>query len=1058
MRWSAEQIAEVLRRPSPTPEQRAVIEAPLEPMLVVAGAGSGKTETMAARVVWLIANELVAPDAVLGLTFTRKAAGELSERVRARLAALRRLDAAGPASSVFMAPTVSTYHAYAASLVADHALRLGIEPATRLLGEAGRWQLAHDVVERWGGDLDTDLAVSTVTAAVLDLADGLAEHLSTPEQLAAWCRRVADRLAVAPSGGRKTDAAAIGKVASSLRLRADLAPLLAEVAARKRSRDLMDFADQVALAARVAREVPEVGAGERARYSVVLLDEYQDTSVAQLDLLRHLFGSGTDPAAPLPGAGHPVTAVGDPHQSIYGWRGASAGGLSRFPEEFRRTAADGLQDATVLPLSVSWRNDVSVLGAANRLAEPLRATSPHSVATLDGRPDAGPGLVATAFEADEHDEAAAVARFVAEQRRLLGLGGPATAAVLCRKRSQFPRVEEALRAEGLPVEVVGLGGLLTAPEVVDLVAALQAAHDPSRGDALMRLLTGPRASLGLADLAALADWSRESGGRVPEAEGAEPDVVDERSVVDALDRLPARGWTSRGGRRLSDAAWTRMAELGAVLRTLRGQTFLPVGDLVAEAEVLLGLDIEVALRPVAPATARAHLDAFHAEAARFDAEEGGTLGAFLAWLDAAHDQEDGLDAPVAELDPEAVQVLTVHAAKGLEWDVVAVPGLTATNFPGSPRASGGWPTTPGALPTVLRGDAASVPDVDLPADLDDRELAARLEDYRSRLREHALAEERRLAYVAVTRARHALLLTGSWWRDGKRPHEPSPFLAEVADGADEHWTALGDRPERDEDAAALAWPPVAPLGARTAVVQRAAAAVRAAVPTPQWPDADPQGLELASLAELLLTERDRRRAGSTEVVMPEHLSTSAVVRLADDPAAFALELRRPVPTAPSTVARRGTEFHAWVERYFGVAALVDVDDLPGADEVDADPGLETLRSAFLASPWADRRPLAVEVDVETPVGAVVVRSRIDAVFAEPDGGVLVVDWKTGAVPTPEQMRSRELQLAVYRLAWSRRSGLPPEMVRAAFVYVAHGVTVQPEVLPDADELARTLGG
>ncbi len=242
------------------------------------------------------------------------------------------------------------------------------------------------------------------------------------------------------------------------------------------------------------------------------------------------------------------------------------------------------------------------------------------------------------------------------------------------------------------------------------------------------------------------------------------------------------------------------------------------------------------------------------------------------------------------------------------------------------------------------------------------------------------------------------------------------------------------------------------------MVQRAALAVRAAAATSHWPDADPQGRELASLAELLLTERDRRRAGSAEVAMPEHLSTSAVVHLADDPAAFALELRRPVPTAPSTVARRGTEFHAWVERYFGVAALVDVDDLPGADEVDADPGLETLRAAFLASPWAQRRPLAVEVDVETPIGAVVVRSRIDAVFAEPDGGVLVVDWKTGAVPTPDQLRSRELQLAVYRLAWSRRSGLPPEMVRAAFVYVAHGVTVQPEALPDADELARTLGG
>jgi DNA helicase-2/ATP-dependent DNA helicase PcrA len=181
-----------------------------------------------------------------------------------------------------------------------------------------------------------------------------------------------------------------------------------------------------------------------------------------------------------------------------------------------------------------------------------------------------------------------------------------------------------------------------------------------------------------------------------------------------------------------------------------------------------------------------------------------------------------------------------------------------------------------------------------------------------------------------------------------------------------------------------------------------------------------------------------------------------VVGLAHDPAAFALALRRPIPLAPSTVARRGTAFHAWVERYFGSAALVDVDALPGADEVVEDAELAVLQRAFLASEWAGRSPVAVEVDVETPVGDVVVRSRIDAVFAEPDGGVVVVDWKTGAVPTGAELAARELQLAVYRIAWSRRTGLPLERVRAAFVYVAHGVTHRPDTLPGPDELARLL--
>ena len=691
MRWSAAAIADALGRPRPTPEQEAVVEAPLEPMLVVAGAGSGKTETMAARVVWLVANELVAPDAVLGLTFTRKAAGELSERVRSRLAALRRKDAAGT-SSVFLAPTVSTYHAYAASLVGDHALRLGVEPASRLIGEAGRWQLAHDVVEHWAEDLGTDLALSTVTRALLELSDGLAEHLRTPDELAAECTRVADRLAAAPSGGRKTDANALAKVVGSVRLRAAMAPMLAELTARKRAGDLMDFADQVALAARVAREVPEVGAGERARFSVVLLDEYQDTSVAQLALLRHLFGSGPDTAAPLPGAGHPVTAVGDPHQSIYGLARRQRRRAVPVPRRVPHLPTG--DEAVVRHLSTSWRNDLAVLDAANVVAGPLRAASPYSVERLTPGPRADAGLVRTAVEADEVDEAAAVARFVAEHRSGPVGGPPATAAVLCRKRSQFAAVEAALHAHGLPVEVVGLGGLLSTPEVVDLVAALQAAHDPSRGDALMRLLTGPRARLGLADLAALADWSRHTGGRPGAApEGAAADVVDERSIVDALDRLPPPGWTSPDGRRLSEPGRARMAELALVLRTLRGQTFLPIGDLVAEAEVLLGLDIEVALRPVSPASARAHLDAFRAEATRFDAEAGRHAGRLprLARHRAGRGERPGRPGRGARPRGRAGahrargQGPGVGRGRGARPDGDQLPGVGARRWAGRPR-------------------------------------------------------------------------------------------------------------------------------------------------------------------------------------------------------------------------------------------------------------------------------------------------------------------------------------------------------------------------------------
>src|SRR5665648_1066413 len=344
MTLGAVEIARLLGTPPPTPEQVAVIEAPLEPLLVVAGAGSGKTETMTARVVHLVANGLVERDRVLGLTFTRKAAGELSDRVRRRLRALDLALGRGgrEAGGALVAPTIATYNSYAAGIVAEHALRLGVEPSARLVGEAGRWQIAHDVVEHWAADLDVDLAPSTVTDAVLSLAGALAEHLVQPDAVREFVREWVGTVEALPSGGPRMPAP-VRQVRDALRLRARLMDLVEEFAARKRKGDLVDFADQVALAARLARQVPDVGQAERSRYAVVLLDEYQDTSVAQLTLLRHLFGDCAGE-----GVGHPVTAVGDPHQSIYGWRGAGAAPavdrLVRVPHR-RDRVADALAGA-----------------------------------------------------------------------------------------------------------------------------------------------------------------------------------------------------------------------------------------------------------------------------------------------------------------------------------------------------------------------------------------------------------------------------------------------------------------------------------------------------------------------------------------------------------------------------------------------------------------------------------------------------------------------------------------------------------------------------------------
>jgi DNA helicase-2/ATP-dependent DNA helicase PcrA len=1027
-------------------------------------------------------------------------------RVTSRLAQLARARgrAAGAEAAIDLLarPTVATYNAYAASLVSDHGLRLGVEPGSRLLGEANQWQLAAQLVESWDEDLGTDRAVSGVVGAVIGLSGELGEHLVPVDEACAALDGMLERLGALPGPRGRQPSAEARKLVAAIGERRRLLDLVSGYRRRKRAADALDFGDQIAFAAELARTVPHVGAVERARFRVVLLDEYQDTSYAQVELLAGLFGGG-----------HAVTAVGDPHQSIYGWRGASASGLARFPERFRR--ADG-GAAAVRYLSTSWRNDAAVLAAANVVSAPLREGLATHVPPLDLRPDAGAGSVMAHVATTLEEEAEAVAEWVAARWRPGSAhGGRRTAAVLCRARSQFAAVEVALRRRGLPVEVVGLGGLLSTPEVVDVVALLEAVHDPSRGDSLLRLLAGPRVNLGAADLHALGAWAhdraraddpRRAAASAGESETAdavvEGDVVDHRSLVDALDELPAPGRAAHDGRVLSAEAHARLTALARVLRGLRGLAYLSLPELVVQAERALGLDVEVATADALAALVpdagervsrrgREHLDAFRDVAATFaQSADVATLGAFLAWLGVAQSQERGLDMPVREPDPDAVQVITAHAAKGLEWDVVAVPGLvdgvfpTVAESPNGQRADSAWLTEPGSLPYSLRGDSEDLPAFRWEAATDTKELLTLRDEFRAACGEHALAEERRLAYVAVTRARRELLLTAHWWGTGARPRRVSPFLTELAEEgvvSARGWSAapdVADSNPRDELDPTAEWPapdaaeagsPRDLLRGTAALVEAASTARAALAPTgtgeltaPGGVLLDASGHDVVELARMLLAERDERTGH--EVELPAHVSASGLVRLAADRDEFALQLRRPVPAQPTVHARRGTRFHEWVERYFTSSALVDVEDLPGADDGDlpADADLDALQERFLRSEWAGRTPIAVEQDVETPLAGIMTRSRMDAVFADPGSGpgaVVVVDWKTGRPPTDAAARAaREVQLAVYRLAWSRWSGLPLEQVSAAFYYVATGETVRPERLLTETELEALITG
>ncbi|WP_105968318.1 ATP-dependent DNA helicase [Streptomyces geranii] len=790
-----EQLKELLGIPF-TPEQTACIVAPPAPQVIVAGAGSGKTTVMAARVVWLVGTGQVAPEQVLGLTFTNKAAGELAERVRKALvrAGVTDPDVIDPDNPPGE-PVISTYHAFAGRLLTDHGLRIGLEPTARLLADATRFQLAARVLREAPGPYPAlTRSFPDLVSDLLTLDSELAEHLVRPEELRAYDAELLRALE-----GAKLTNADLRKVPETAAARRELVELVTRYRAAKRERDLLDFGDQIALSATLAR-IPDVGRLLREEFRVVLLDEYQDTSVAQRVLLAGLFGGGT---------GHPVTAVGDPCQAIYGWRGASVANLDDFPEHFAH--ADG-GSAARQSLSENRRSGGRLLDLANGLAEPLRAMH-AGVEALRPAPGAErDGQVRCALLRTHAEEIDWLADSIAH---LVNTGkAPGEIAVLCRTATDFAEIQGALVARDVPVEVVGLSGLLHLPEVADLVSVCEVLQDPGANASLVRLLTGPRWRIGPRDLALLGRRARflvshARGGdaddpdrRLAEAvEGVDPSEVI--SLADALDTFletSMRGEGDDDGLPFSTDARVRFARLAVELRDLRRSLADPLMDVLHRVLAVTGLEVELSASPHALAARRREtLSNFLDIAASFAAHESeASLLAFLGFLRTAAQYEKGLDNALPGGE-NTVKVLTAHKSKGLEWDVVAVPGLVTGAFP-SDRGREKWTSQAKVLPHGLRGDTDTLPDIEA---WDSRGMKA----FQEAMKDHQHTEELRLGYVTFTRPRSLLLGSGHWWGPSqKKARGPSDFLKDLYDhctaghGEIEAWA---DEPEEGEENPAL---------------------------------------------------------------------------------------------------------------------------------------------------------------------------------------------------------------------------------------------------------------
>ncbi|MHB1596898.1 MAG: ATP-dependent helicase [Streptosporangiaceae bacterium] len=981
-------------RPVLDSQQRRVTEHSGGPLLVLAGPGTGKTTAIVETVAARIARRGVDPGRVLVLTFSRKAAQELRERITLRL------------DRTTTDPLALTFHSYAYALLRREFVTAGDPPPTLLSGPEQLQEVrrmlrgeAADGGGYWPARLRPLLGTRGFASELRDFLLRAAERGLDGPALA--------RLGAAAG---RADWAAAGDFLARYAARFDLAPVPA-----------YDYAEVVRIAGQLLAR-PAVRQRERLAYDVVVVDEYQDTDPAQEDLLYALAGDGRE-----------LIVVGDPDQSIYAFRGADADALGRFPDRFR--APDG-SPAAVIALHTGRRSGPALLAASRRVAARLPAVpgvllavDPAQRAQRDHRalvpvPSAGPGSVRVAIAASARQEAALIADTLRRAHLIDQIPWSSMAVLVRSAARRVPVLQRALSAAGVPVAVAGDElPLADDPGTRPLLTLINCALDPRRlteevaGDLLSGPLGGTDA-LGVRRLRRLlrqrerAEAAGAGAGPVPAGDAAVAvDAGVAAALLDARLLTPA-GW--RPGHALSRAAPAldaarRLADMLAVARsTARAGTAQEVLWEVWRASGLARhwAELSAAGGPRG-AAADADLDAvmtlFDA-AARFDARM--PPGSTALFIDGLSGQEIAGDTLAERAQPgDAVAVLTAHRSKGLEWDLVVVAGVQEGTWPDL-RQRGSIlgmdelvDVTAHGLPVVGAGSATAA-----------RQAAA------VALSSKLLDEERRLFYVAVTRAKRSLLVSAVGGDDSEE--RPSRFLAELAgdDVPIEEAKAIGGRwltlPALTADLRRAAADPELPLP-----VRRSAAGQLARLAAGGVPGASPA--DWYGLADW--TGAGPINDGEVRV------SPSQVDKFVTCGLRWLLESAVGA-TQPSSAGHLGTVIHA-------AAALVaegaDLDDIAKRiDEIwhQLDFGSvwyglrQREKAAGMVAKFLDwhqgnsRELVAVEQKLRVRVGEVLISGQVDRLERDGDGSAVVVDLKTGSSKPSAADLDRHPQLGVYQLA------------------------------------------
>ncbi len=1069
-------VRAAMRGNEPTNEQWLAISHAPEALAIIAGAGSGKTAIMAARMVWMVEEGIARPSQILGLTFTNKAARELEERIEL---AFESMDPPLPEL-----PTVSTYNSFADRIVRQEGVRVGIDPESSLLSQAQTWQLLAESLNHVDPfDAIDSRSIASLTKMALGLADQCANNYVAPEQVAGEDRRIIEREAayerdVLLNSGRRIELTKVVRAYQDL----------------KRHRRCMDFGDQVTKAVEILQTWESVAAELRQRYPAILLDEYQDTNVAQRRMMQALAPWGSN-----------VTAVGDARQNIFQWRGSTLFNLIDFPlKHFLRAGGESHQ---FLSLSDNFRSGARVVDVANavidRVSPERRPGQP-----LAAVPFNSDGFVGTALLSDQRAEAEFIAgeilkfhgKPVAEGRSPTGWND---FAVLVRRKSHMGLIYSVLKEHEIPVEVVGLGGLLQVPEVMDTVAWLRlvAEPGPTSNRWLARILLGPRFRIHYRDLALLARWAagrtrelsetkrkelpHEEGTAVPDETDFEPDEVA-FALVEALDHLELIP-------QLPPDALERLLRMRSELWSLRAHAGAPLLDLVQRIVNETGIAGALAASPRQDAAASmGNLRQFMSLVANFAPISGEpSLAEFLEYLDAAEDAADTMELEVTPAD-DSVKLTTVHGAKGLEFEVVFVPGVAASEnakgdkvysiFPDE-RASNPM-ISYGQLPYGVREDAHHLPNP-LTEDAKGNTVLKKKAHFARELKERAVEDERRLYYVALTRARQRLYVTAAWWYERqKRPHGPSIFFEEVAALDQVENLVVADKPDESplmaELQAKAVWPPVVRnlFDSTPALPHGPVAALEDLLAGRRSADELLDALEPTDRAEAgklvaahrhkiaaLGTDDGLRSVPEVESLPKDSLTASQAVALAAGRITDR-QLSRPLPKRPSASGRIGVEIHRWIEeRARGLTGLADEEgmDNPGSR-------VEAARLAKLKAAWEEQyasRTLATlpggepmaELRFVLKVGDQLVRGRMDAVYLDQGGRLEIVDFKTGEHHEPPELD----QLTVYAAALRKLDISFGDTLRLSYAYLSSGRTMSRDMdaaqIDDAlERLGSRLGG